>query len=115
MLDSQVRHLVVSDNDEIKGVLSLEHLIHEIESAYCSELEKVLVQRDLALQHSQRNLYLANKIIDSSLDGIMITHSNSTIMQVNPAFTQLTGYKEHEVIGKCPSILSSGGMIKAFI
>ncbi|MBH0072721.1 EAL domain-containing protein [Pseudoalteromonas sp. NZS127] len=114
MLDSQVRHLVVSDNDEIKGVLSLEHLIHEIESAYCSELEKVLVQRDLALQHSQRNLYLANKIIDSSLDGIMITHSNSTIMQVNPAFTQLTGYKEHEVIGKCPSILSSGRHDKSF-
>ncbi|MBE0422078.1 EAL domain-containing protein [Pseudoalteromonas nigrifaciens] len=114
MLDSQVRHLVVSDNDEIEGVLSLEHLIHEIESAYCSELEKVLVQRDLALQHSQRNLYLANKIIDSSLDGIMIAHSNCTIMQVNPAFTQLTGYKEHEVIGKCPSILSSGRHDKSF-
>lgn len=108
MSQGGIRHLVVSDKGKIKGVLSLENLIGEIESAYFSELEKVLEQRDIALQHSQRNLYLANKIIDSSLDGIMITDSNGMIMQVNPAFTYLTGYKEFEVIGKRPSMLSSG-------
>ena len=87
---------MVSENNQINGVLSLENLINEIETAYCCELEKVLQQRDIALQHSQRNLFLANKIIDSSLDGIMITDSNGVIMQVNPAFTHLTGYKEYE-------------------
>ncbi len=114
MSESNIRHLVVSENDQINGVLSLENLINEIETAYCCELEKVLQQRDLALQHSQRNLFLANKIIDSSLDGIMITDSNGVIMQVNPAFTHLTGYKEYEVIGKRPNMLSSGRHDKKF-
>lgn len=114
MSDNNVRHLVVTDTQEIKGVLSLEHLINEIESAYCSELEKVLAQRDIALQHSQRNLYLANKIIDASLDGIMITQQDGVIIQVNPAFTTLTGYQEYEVIGKQPKILSSGKHGKSF-
>ena len=114
MSESNIRHLVVSENDQINGVLSLENLINEIETAYCFELEKVLQQRDIALQHSQRNLFLANKIIDSSLDGIMITDSNGVIMQVNPAFTHLTGYKEYEVIGKRPNMLSSGRHDKNF-
>ena len=114
MSESNIRHLVVSENNQINGVLSLENLINEIETAYCCELEKVLQQRDIALQHSQRNLFLANKIIDSSLDGIMITDSNGVIMQVNPAFTHLTGYKEYEVIGKRPNMLSSGRHDKNF-
>ena len=114
MSESSIRHLVVSENNQINGVLSLENLINEIETAYCCELEKVLQQRDIALQHSQRNLFLANKIIDSSLDGIMITDSNGVIMQVNPAFTHLTGYKEYEVIGKRPNMLSSGRHDKNF-
>ncbi|GAB0109908.1 EAL domain-containing protein [Pseudoalteromonas distincta] len=114
MSESNIRHLVINDNDKIKGVLSLEHLISEIEIAYCYELEKALEQRDVALQHSQRNLYLANKIIDSSLDGIMITDSNAIIIQVNPAFSELTGYKECEVIGKRPNMLSSGRHDKNF-
>ncbi|OUS70872.1 histidine kinase [Pseudoalteromonas sp. A601] len=114
MSSNNVRHLVVVDNNNVMGVLSLEHLINEIESAYCCELEKVLEQRDAALQHSQSNLYLANKIIDSSLDGIMITSQEGIIIQVNPAFTQLTGYKEFEVIGKRPNILSSGRHDKPF-
>ena len=114
MSESNIRHLVISENNQINGVLSLENLINEIETAYCCELEKVLQQRDIALQHSQRNLFLANKIIDSSLDGIMITDSNGVIMQVNPAFTHLTGYKEYEVIGKRPNMLSSGRHDKNF-
>ena len=114
MSKNNVRHLVVSDEQEIKGVLTLEHLINEIENAYCSELEKVLEQRDMALQHSQRNLYLANKIIDASLDGIMITQQDGVIIQVNPAFTVLTGYKAKEVIGQHSRILSSGKHSKSF-
>ena len=35
-------------------------------------------------------------------------------MQVNPAFTHLTGYKEYEVIGKRPNMLSSGRHDKNF-
>ncbi|WP_440055046.1 EAL domain-containing protein [Pseudoalteromonas sp. T1lg65] len=110
MTANSVRHLVVKDphSEHVIGLLALKNVLTEIETAYCSELEKVLVQRDMALQKSEKNLYLANRIIDASLDGIMITRSNGEIIQINPAFSALTGYKAHEVIGKNPSVLSSG-------
>lgn len=38
MSENNVRHLVVSDEQAIKGVLTLEHLINEIENAYCREI-----------------------------------------------------------------------------
>ena len=111
----QIRHLIVEgDNGEILGVLALRNILSEIESAYMQELETVLHQRVQALKKSQKNLYLAEQIINASPDGIMITDSRNTILQVNPAFTQLTGYLEQEVLGQCPSMLSSGRHDKAF-
>ncbi|CAM4427316.1 MULTISPECIES: EAL domain-containing protein [Pseudoalteromonas] len=110
MTVNSIRHLVVTspDSQQVIGLLALKNVLTEIETAYCSELEKVLVQRDIALQKSEKNLYLANRIIDASLDGIMITKSSGEIIQINPAFSALTGYKDYEVLGKNPSILSSG-------
>ncbi|MEC8208783.1 MAG: diguanylate cyclase, partial [Pseudomonadota bacterium] len=113
MTERNVRHLVVRDT-AICGVISFADLITEIESAYCCELERAIEQRDIALQKSQRNLFLANKIIDASLDGIMLTRKDGTIIQVNPAFTKLTGFAEHEVIGKRPNILSSAKHSRSF-
>ncbi|TMP45092.1 histidine kinase [Pseudoalteromonas citrea] len=110
MTTKSIRHLVVKDANthEVIGLLGLKNVLTEIETAYCSELEKVLAQRDIALQKSEKNLYLANRIIDASLDGIMITRSTGEIIQVNPAFSALTGFHDYEVLGKDPSMLSSG-------
>ncbi|KZN43742.1 EAL domain-containing protein [Pseudoalteromonas luteoviolacea] len=110
MTAKSIRHLVVreSKSQQVIGLLALKNVLTEIETAYCSELENVLAQRDIALRKSEKNLYLANRIIDASLDGIMITRSSGEIIQINPAFSALTGYQDYEVIGKKPSILSSG-------
>ena len=62
----------------VLGVLSLNNIMSDIELAYMTELETVLEQRDVALKKSQKNLFLAKKIINASLDGIMITDSAST-------------------------------------
>ena len=111
----KIRHLVVENGElAVLGVLSLNNIMSDIELAYMTELETVLEQRDVALKKSQKNLFLAKKIINASLDGIMITDSSSTILQVNPAFTALTGYSEREVIGQTPAILSSGHHDKKF-
>ncbi|RXJ91659.1 diguanylate cyclase [Arcobacter sp. CECT 8983] len=40
--------------------------------------------------------------------GMMITDANEIILQVNKAFTKISGYEKEEVIGKTPSILRSG-------
>jgi diguanylate cyclase (GGDEF)-like protein/PAS domain S-box-containing protein len=47
-------------------------------------------------------------------DGIMITDSQANIIRVNKAFTDITGYSPEEVLGKNPSIMSSGQQDKAF-
>ena len=44
----------------------------------------------------------------------MITDAQGTILQVNPAFTRLTGYSAEEVLGKTPRILSSGTHDRSF-
>ena len=43
-----------------------------------------------------------------SQQGMFVTDSDGFILRVNRAFTNITGYTAEEVIGKNPSILSSG-------
>lgn len=43
-----------------------------------------------------------------SLDGVMITDVKGQIVKVNNAFTEITGFREDDVINKLPSILKSG-------
>jgi diguanylate cyclase (GGDEF)-like protein/PAS domain S-box-containing protein len=40
-------------------------------------------------------------------EGMMVTDENAVIIRVNQAFTQLTGYRSEEAIGKNPSMLKS--------
>ncbi|GAB4353604.1 MAG: hypothetical protein Kow006_18840 [Gammaproteobacteria bacterium] len=41
-------------------------------------------------------------------EGIVITDSDGTILRVNRAFTEITGYAAEEVVGKNPRLLKSG-------
>ncbi len=49
-----------------------------------------------------------------SQQGMMITNANQVILQVNKAFTELTGYPFHEVVGQTPKLLQSGRHDAAF-
>ena len=46
--------------------------------------------------------------------GILITETDGTILRVNPAFEEMTGYTSKELVGKNPRILQSGKQDKAF-
>ncbi|RXK12733.1 diguanylate cyclase [Halarcobacter mediterraneus] len=46
--------------------------------------------------------------------GMMITDENKNILQVNKAFTKITGYKKEEAIGKSPALLKSSYQDKFF-
>lgn len=56
----------------------------------------------------------ANDVLENIIEGVVVTDANSYIVHVNRAFTDITGYKIEEVIGKKPSILSSGKHDKGF-
>ncbi len=109
-----IRHLVVRDKGELVGVLSLQHILSDIEITYVQKLEEVLNERDNALKESRKHLSFAEKIIEESLDSIMVTDKNGVIISVNPAFTHLTGYCASEAIGQRASILSSGKHSQTF-
>jgi diguanylate cyclase (GGDEF)-like protein/PAS domain S-box-containing protein len=47
-------------------------------------------------------------------EGIIITDANQVILKVNRAFTEITGYRPEEVVGKTPSVLRSGRQDEAF-
>jgi diguanylate cyclase (GGDEF)-like protein/PAS domain S-box-containing protein len=57
---------------------------------------------------------LADTIFQFSSEAMLISDADNNILNVNPAFTQLTGYTASDVVGKNPSILSSGCQDKAF-
>lgn len=109
------RHLGVLKQDEtgqapghLYGLLSFNDILASIESEYVNQLRSAIEARDSALKASQEHLLLAQKVIETSLDGILITDPKGKIQAVNPSFTTLTGYSPDEVIGKTPAVLSSG-------
>lgn len=57
---------------------------------------------------------ISRSIFDTTRDGVIITDANNRIVDVNPAFTQSTGYSREEVLGKTPSLLKSGRHDAAF-
>lgn len=59
------------------------------------------------LKQSETALRIA-AIAFESQEGMFVTDANSIILQVNKAFTTITGYSAEDVIGQKPSKLSSG-------
>ena len=56
----------------------------------------------------EEQIRLLANVFENSGEGILITDANNTIIAVNKAFEQLTGYQQDEVIGNNPNMLSSG-------
>ena len=52
-------------------------------------------------------LMLSDTLFTHSIEGISVTNADGTILDVNPAFTEITGYSKEEVIGQNPRILRS--------
>jgi diguanylate cyclase (GGDEF)-like protein/PAS domain S-box-containing protein len=59
-------------------------------------------------------LQLAASVFTHAREGIMITDDTATIIDVNQAFIQITGYSREEAIGQKPSFLQSGKQAPEF-
>ncbi|MCD4499546.1 EAL domain-containing protein [Chromobacterium vaccinii] len=104
-----IRHLAVFGDDGcLLRLLGFDDIVQGIEHEYLHELNEALRQRDEALQQSRHSLLLADKVFESTMEGIIITDRNGVIQSVNPAFARITGYSREEALGKTPSLLKSG-------
>jgi PAS domain S-box-containing protein len=78
-------------------------------SGMLTVLEDVTAQRKLEAERAR--LAIA---IEQSSESIVVTDPAATILYVNPAFEQLTGYSRQEAIGQNPRILKSGSHDPAY-
>ena len=67
-------------------------------------------------QHKQAKAELeqAASVFKHANEGIMITDPEGSILDVNAAFTRITGYSRDEVLGQNPRLLKSGRYAPAF-
>jgi PAS domain S-box-containing protein len=101
MSDGQVRYI------ESKG--------NVIRDAHGKPEKVIVVGRDITdrrkAEEEQVRLYSA---IEQTVESIVITDVNGTILYVNPAFERVTGYTRGEVIGQNPRLLKSGAQLDDF-
>ena len=98
-----------------------------LENAY-SELERRVLERTQELgkanqqlvkgleaqQRAERGLRLAAKVFEHASEAIVITDVTGNIVDVNQAYTTITGFHKEEVLGKNPRISKSGRHDQAF-
>ncbi|MCX7277809.1 MAG: EAL domain-containing protein [Burkholderiales bacterium] len=74
----------------------------------------IVLARNITLRmQAELDLRIAATAFNAQ-DGLAITDAQRQILRCNPAFTHITGYTEHEAIGKSLHILNSGRHDRAF-
>jgi diguanylate cyclase (GGDEF)-like protein/PAS domain S-box-containing protein len=73
------------------------------------------IARDISdRRRVEESLKIAAMVYRASSEAMLVTDGNNKIINVNPAFTNITGYTFEEIIGKNPRILQSNMHDHAF-
>jgi PAS domain S-box-containing protein len=59
-------------------------------------------------RQAEQKLHLQATAMNAAANGMMITDDKGVIEWVNPAFMEMTGYTQEEILGQNPRILKSG-------
>ena len=69
----------------------------------------ISVKEDVtAYKKTEERMRVATTVFDAASEAIMVTDLAGTITMVNPAFSEITGFKSNEVLGESPRLLNSG-------
>jgi diguanylate cyclase (GGDEF)-like protein/PAS domain S-box-containing protein len=87
-----------------------------VSPGYEQSLGKVLVSLvDITQRkHTENRLRLAASVFSNSQEGILISDADNRIIDINPAFTRLTGYTRDDALGQNPRFLSTGRQSRQF-
>jgi PAS domain S-box-containing protein len=83
------------------------HALARLEGQNSGKLFCVL-QDITARKHNEEAQGLAASVFANTREGIIITDATSKILDVNRAFSQITGYQRTEVLNQNPRLLKSG-------
>jgi diguanylate cyclase (GGDEF)-like protein/PAS domain S-box-containing protein len=67
----------------------------------------IFAENITAHKQAEEQLHLAASVFTGAREGIAITDADGTILEVNDAFTGITGYTREEVLGHNPRLLKS--------
>jgi len=59
-------------------------------------------------KEAEEKLRLSASVFENAAEATMVSDGDNRIIAINPAFTRITGYSAHDVVGKNPNILTSG-------
>ncbi|MCL1140098.1 putative bifunctional diguanylate cyclase/phosphodiesterase [Shewanella pneumatophori] len=86
---------VIDDDGELAGVIGISRNISSHKAA-------------------KDQLELASRVFENSVEGVIITDVEGTIVDAHGAFRNITGFEKEEILGQNPRIFNSGRHDKAF-
>lgn len=130
--DELLRSVHPDDRENVKKAIQsaiekhepyiIEHRIlkEDGKQTYVREQGEVVIDRDkkvkkligtmldiTSYKEAQTKLLHSSALFDKSSDAIVITDASNHILAANKAYTKLTGYSEHEALGKNPGFTKS--------
>ncbi len=106
ILKGRTLHIGMLDREgRCSGLIGFADIVQFVRTEYLEELRNVLLGRAETTEVAPGSTDLADRVIQSALEGIVVTDKNGIIERVNPAFTR---YTQKEVAGRNTSLLSSG-------
>ncbi|HKU79293.1 MAG TPA: diguanylate cyclase, partial [Rhodanobacteraceae bacterium] len=101
----EVEHRVRGRDEEWTWVLSRGKIIER--DAEGKPLRVCGTERDIsAIRAADRERRIASEVIRNMSEAVTVTDLDFRFMSVNTAFTRMTGYAEHEVLGRDASMLN---------
>ncbi len=101
----EVEHRVRGRDDEWTWVLSRGKVVERDESG--KALRICGTERDIsAIRAADRDRRIATEVIRNMSEAVTVTDLDFRFISVNTAFTRMTGYAEHEVLGRDASVLN---------
>ena len=110
-IDSYYGATLISSSGEKLGVVAVAAEKPMIRDPRLHPVLGVFAERisvEVEILQSRQGLVLAASAFEQSPQGIMITDADQRIRKVNAAFSQITGWRESEVLGRLESMLSAG-------
>lgn len=104
---------VIGDNEVARLANAFNTMSDNLKASYQeleeqqARLEQRVQERTAELQKANMELNLAAAVVDNTSEGIVVTDASNTIIEVNQAYCEITGYGREELIGKNPSINKS--------